>query len=234
MCPFAKPLVSRLTPGDGYLEALLEPNVETTFSPVSSVSSTSLITSDGAHHEVDAIICATGYDTAWTPHFTLVGRRGRTIEDAWSPTPRCYLGMAAPGFPNYFVMNGPRGNLANGTVLPCFETELEYVIQAARKMQADRIKILDVRGGVVNSLDEYIDAWQETSVFSGGCRSWYKDNTVDGKVLVWGGSVRNAFLFILCRLDALTALVDIWAEHSFSQDHQDPEVGALRHCVLGC
>ncbi|KAF9872441.1 4-hydroxyacetophenone monooxygenase [Colletotrichum karsti] len=178
----------RLTPGDGYLEALLQPNVTTTFSEISTISETGLFTSDGVYHEVDVIICATGYDIAWTPHFGLVGRRGRDIKEAWSPTPKCYLGMAAPGFPNYFVMNGPRGNLANGTVLPCFETELDYVIQAAKKMQADRIKILDVREEVVDHLNEYIDAWQETSVFSGHCRSWYKDNTVDGKVLVWGGS----------------------------------------------
>jgi hypothetical protein len=65
----------------------------------------------------------------------------------------------------------------------------DYVIKAARKMQTDRIKALDVRESVVDKLNEYIDAWQETSVFTGGCRSWYKNNTVNGKVLCWGGSV---------------------------------------------
>ncbi|OJJ01771.1 hypothetical protein ASPVEDRAFT_192049 [Aspergillus versicolor CBS 583.65] len=178
----------RLTPGDGYLEALIQPNVDCVFSEISSITETGLVTADGTHHEVDMIACATGYDMAWTPHFTLVGRNARDIKDAWSPMPKCYLGIAAPGFPNYFVMNGPRGNLANGTVLPCFETEIEYVIQAAKKMQADRIKVLDVRETVVDKLNEYIDAWQETSVFTGNCRSWYKNNTVDGKVLCWGGS----------------------------------------------
>lgn len=144
---------------------------------------------DGTHHSVDIIVCATGYDMAWTPHFELIGRNGRNIKEAWMKMPKCYLGIAAPGFPNYFVMNGPRGNLANGTVLPCLETEVEYVIQAVKKMQSDRIKTLDVREEVVDQLNEYIDAWQETSVFSAPCRSWYKNNTQDGKVLVWGGSV---------------------------------------------
>lgn len=181
----------RLTPGDGYLEALIKPNVECHFSEVSSVTNEGLVTRDGVHHEADIIVCATGYDMAWTPHFTLIGRNGRNIKDAWSPEPKCYLGMAAHGFPNYFVMNGPRGNLANGTVLPCLETELEYVIKAAKKMQSDRIKALDVRERVVDQLNEYIDAWHQTSVFSGSCRSWYKDNTVDGKPRVWGGSVSD-------------------------------------------
>ena len=141
------------------------------------------------HPVLTVIVCATGYDMAWTPHFELIGRNGVDIKDSWAPTPKCYLGMAAPGFPNYFVINGPRGNLASGMGLPCLETEVGYVIQAANKMQSDRIRTLDVREDVVEQLDEYIDAWQETSVFSGPCRSWYKDNTRDGKVRVWGGSV---------------------------------------------
>ncbi|KAJ4212362.1 hypothetical protein NW759_011750 [Fusarium solani] len=178
----------RLTPGDGYLEALIEPNVQCHFSEITSVTGAGLVTRDGASYEVDVIICATGYDMAWTPHFPLIGRNGISIQNAWSPEPKCYLGIGAPGFPNYFVMNGPRGNLANGTVLPCFETELDYVVLAVKKMQSDRIKALDVRERVVDQLNEYIDAWHETSVFSAPCRSWYKDNTADGKVRVWGGS----------------------------------------------
>ena len=182
-------LYRRLTPGDGYLEALTEPNVECIFGEVARVTETGFEMADGTQHTVDIIVCATGYDMAWTPHFELIGRDGLDIKDSWAPMPRCYLGMAAPGFPNYFVINGPRGNLANGTVLPCLETEVEYVVQAAKKMQSDRIRTLDVREDVVEQLNEYIDAWQETSVFSGPCRSWYKDNTREGKVLVWGGSV---------------------------------------------
>lgn len=184
-------LLRRLTPGDGYLEALIEPNVQCHFSEITSVTGAGLVTRDGASYEVDVIICATGYDMAWTPHFPLIGRNGISIQNAWSPELKCYLGIGAPGFPNYFVMNGPRGNLANGTVLPCFETELDYVVLAVKKMQSDRIKALDVREKVVDQLNEYIDAWHETSVFSAPCRSWYKDNTADGKVRVWGGSVSD-------------------------------------------
>ena len=187
----------RLTPGDGYLEALGKPNVECLFGSITRVTETGFELADGTHHQVDMIICATGYDMAWTPHFRLIGRNGRDIKEAWSPEPKCYLGMGAPGFPNYYVMNGPRGNLANGTVLPSFETEIEYVIQVAKKMQSDRIKSMDVREKVVDQLNEYIDAWHETSVFSGSCRSWYKDNTADGKIRVWGGSVCPLPLLLL-------------------------------------
>lgn len=62
----------------------------------------------------------------------------------------CYLAVAASGFPNYFSMNGPRSNLAYGTVFPWFETELEYVIQVVKKMQPDRIRTIDVRSGITD------------------------------------------------------------------------------------
>ncbi|KAK3079895.1 hypothetical protein LTS18_003658 [Coniosporium uncinatum] len=52
---------------------------------------------------------------AWAPHFSLKGTNGIDIRDAWEDVPNCYLGLGAPGFPNYFVMNGPRANLCNGT-----------------------------------------------------------------------------------------------------------------------
>ncbi|KAH8901734.1 cyclohexanone monooxygenase [Thozetella sp. PMI_491] len=178
----------RLTPGDGYLEALTQPNVECVFFDITSVDENGLITRDGTHHQVDVIVCATGFDMSWTPHFPLYGRDGIDIKEAWSPLPNSYLGIAASGFPNYWVMNGPRGNLGNGTVLPCLETEVEYVIAAVKKMQSDRIAALDVKEDIATKLNEYIDAWCETSVFSGPCRSWYKNNTVNGKPMVWGGS----------------------------------------------
>lgn len=126
---------------------------------------------------------------AWTPHFQLTGVNGEDIKHAWSPYPNCYLGMAAPGFPNYFVMNGPRGNLCNGTVLPCLETEIEYVIKAAKKMQTDRIKSMNVSANITTKLNEYVDKWHITGVWSGDCKSWYKNNSVDGKIMCWGGSV---------------------------------------------
>jgi len=106
----------RLTPGDGYLEALVQPNALPVYSDITHIDKAGLVTEDGKHYDVDVIVCATGFDMAWTPHFELLGVDGIRIQEAWHPVPNPYLGMTAPGFPNYWVMNGPRGNLCNGTV----------------------------------------------------------------------------------------------------------------------
>lgn len=112
----SRPSLRRLTPGDGYLEALIQPNALPVYSDIIRIDEAGLVTEDGKHYDVDIIVCATGFDMAWTPHFELLGVDGVRIQDAWHPDPNPYLGMAAPGFPNYWVMNGPRGNLCNGTV----------------------------------------------------------------------------------------------------------------------
>lgn len=182
-------MFSRLTPGDGFLEALIKPNVNPIYNEIASIKPDGLLTEDGQFHEADAIICATGFDMAWTPHFEIFGIDGKRLRDVWTPDPNSYLGIAAPGFPNYWVMNGPRGALCNGTVLPCFETQVEYVIAAAKKIQSDRIHSMHVKDGVARMLNRYVDKWQEGSVWSDTCKSWYKNNTVNGKVMCWGGSV---------------------------------------------
>lgn len=92
----------RLTPGVGYLESLLQPNVTVVSDPIVRVTSTGLVTMTGETVEVDAIICATGFDVSFCPRFPLVGREGN-LQDIWSKDiPRAYMSCAVPDLPNYF------------------------------------------------------------------------------------------------------------------------------------
>ncbi|KAK6197189.1 battenin CLN3 protein [Pestalotiopsis sp. IQ-011] len=162
----------RLTPGPDYLEALIASNVEALYADITSIDASGLKTADdGQHHAVGVFICATGFDLAWTPHYPIVGRNGKSLQEAWAPWPNCYLGVAAPGFPNYWQMNGPRGNLGNGPVLSAVETQAEFVIKAIKKMQAHRIKILEVRQDITERLNQRIDMWMQGAVWSADCKS---------------------------------------------------------------
>jgi len=114
-----------LTRGDGYLEALIQPNVEPVYTDITSINKSGLAIENGQHYEVDVIICATGFEMAWAPHFSLEGTNGIDIRDPWKDVPNCYLGLGAPGFLNYFVLKSLRGNLCNDTVsVPKFTATL--------------------------------------------------------------------------------------------------------------
>lgn len=62
MRPDFPPGCRRLTPGPGYLEALVEDNVDFVGTGISKVTETGLWDNNGTFHEVDAIIYATGFD----------------------------------------------------------------------------------------------------------------------------------------------------------------------------
>ena len=62
LIPDFPPGCRRLTPGPGYLEALVENNVTFVGAGVRNVTETGIFDTNGDFHEVDAIICATGFD----------------------------------------------------------------------------------------------------------------------------------------------------------------------------
>jgi len=57
----------RLTPGPGYLEALVEPNVDFISNGIKRITETGIETVDGNHREYDTIVTATGFDTSYRP-----------------------------------------------------------------------------------------------------------------------------------------------------------------------
>lgn len=92
-----------VTPGDGYLEALQEPNVEVVRARIQEINKRGIVTADGKSYPVDVIIAATGYDTSYVPPFPLVGRNGVYLGKRWAQTgAEAYLTCAVPDMPNYF------------------------------------------------------------------------------------------------------------------------------------
>jgi cation diffusion facilitator CzcD-associated flavoprotein CzcO len=51
--------------------------------------------------QLDAIVCATGFNVSWKPRFPIIGRGGVDMRDQWSSRPTAYLSLAVPNFPNY-------------------------------------------------------------------------------------------------------------------------------------
>lgn len=95
-------LLCRLTPGHRYLESLAEKNVDVESQPILKINRAGIETQGGKVHQVDAIICATGFDTSYKPAFPVIGLDSKDLRDTWKDEPRAYLSVAAHGFPNYF------------------------------------------------------------------------------------------------------------------------------------
>jgi cation diffusion facilitator CzcD-associated flavoprotein CzcO len=97
----------RVTPGDPYMLAIQEENVDVHFTPVVSCTEDGVVGEDGVERKVDTIVCATGFDVSYRPRFPIVGKGGVDLADKWKVCPEAYLGVCIPDMPNFVTFIGP-------------------------------------------------------------------------------------------------------------------------------
>ncbi|CAI6255193.1 unnamed protein product [Periconia digitata] len=188
LLPSFSPGCRRLTPGPGYLEALTQPNVAFITSPITRVSENAIHTADGVAHEIDALVCATGFRTSTAPPFPVIGASNLTLADKWSKRATNYMSHSFSGFPNLVTMLGPNSAIGSGSLTMMIETVGDYAIKVIRKIQKDNIAKMEVKREREEDFTEYVDAYFKGTVFDEECRSWYKNQATGDITGLWPGS----------------------------------------------
>jgi cation diffusion facilitator CzcD-associated flavoprotein CzcO len=193
MIPAFPVACKRLTPGPGYLEALVEDNVEFVHDSIKRFTEAGIETVDGKHREYDAIICATGFDTSFRPRFPLIGLDNVDLREKYKDEPDTYMSLGIEGFPNLFMLGGPNSGVGSGSLTVIFEKVADYTIKAIKKTQLERIKWMVPSAGAVRDFMQYVDAYFVRTVFGQKCKSWYKNGKEEGRVVgLWPGSCLHA------------------------------------------
>ncbi|ETI27954.1 hypothetical protein G647_00403 [Cladophialophora carrionii CBS 160.54] len=174
LIPDFPPLCKRLTPGPGYLEALVADNVNVIADKIERIDETGIITSDGKHRPVEVIVCATGFDTSFQGRFPIYGRGGVNLQDRYRTRPETYLGVCTDQFPNFFQSLGPNQGLGNGNLLVLIEAISSYVGQILQRLGQGNVKTIEPKRKAVENFTDYCDAYFKRTVFSAECGSWYK------------------------------------------------------------
>ncbi len=108
LTPDYQPFCKRQVLSGDYYRRISRPNASFVSEPIAEATETGLRTTDGVHHELDAIVLATGFQAHnYMRPMTLRGRDGLSIDDAWAKGPRAWGMTAIPGFPNLFTVLGP-------------------------------------------------------------------------------------------------------------------------------
>ncbi|KAK6811378.1 hypothetical protein RU639_012809 [Aspergillus parasiticus] len=187
--PSFAPGCRRITPGPGYLEALTENNVSFVTDPIARVTEDGILTADGKLRKVDAIICATGFDTSFSQRFPIYGSGNLDLGAKWKEYPETYLSLSTHGVPNYFVAHGPNSGVGTGSLVIVLERTCDYVAAVIAKLQRDRIATVQPKQDACMAFRGYCEKFFRKTVFSMSCRSWYKRGTEDGPVTaLWPGS----------------------------------------------
>lgn len=102
----------RLTPGQDYLQALTKENVEVRRGGIRRFVPEGIELESGEVIKVDAIVCATGYNTSFCPRFPIIGRNGNLQKIFRDQVPKSYMSCAIADMPNYFGKPGLSTSLA--------------------------------------------------------------------------------------------------------------------------
>ncbi|KAK4497848.1 hypothetical protein PRZ48_010503 [Zasmidium cellare] len=177
LIPDFAPHCRRLTPGPGYLEALTAPNLTFIQTPIERFTADGIVTVDGVHRNVDAIICSTGANVDYAPPFPLRSGDGYDLAVDWKHDgkfgwPYSYLGLCAPHFPNLAFLLGPNPAGPSGTVPHAVETQVTYIAKMLRKMSSERIRTMTPQKSATDEFVEYCDSFFPRTNLSLKCSSW--------------------------------------------------------------
>ena len=197
LIPDYAPNCKRLTPAPGYLEALLDPKLDYVTEPIAEVQCNSIVTKDGAKHDIDVIIAATGFPDTSVPGFEIRGRDGRDLREIWGKGgsigyPRSYFGVMTPNFPNYFFVLQTQGTSLGSTVPMQCEQTATYIAQCIRKIQSQSYEALEPTEEATQEFDAVVEGFFEDKVTADSCSSWWKQGPGFSRVLVsWPGSAHH-------------------------------------------
>ena len=181
---------------EGYYETFNRDNVSLVSikeNPITEITPAGVRTADGAEHELDVLVLATGFD-AVDGNYRAMDLRGRgrvSINEHWDRAPASYLGVATAGFPNMFMILGPNGPFVN--LVPAIETQVNWIcelIGAAERTGA----------GAVEATQAAEDGWTATCQEIAGytlfpkAQSWIFGANIPGKT--------NAVMFYMAGLSA--------------------------------
>lgn len=155
---------------------------------ITQITPSGCITNNGVETELDVLICATGFDTTFKPRFPITGRNGRDLQDEWKDEPRSYLGLAANGFPNYFMFLGPNCPIGNGPIIFSIELQGSYIAEFLNRWQKEDIRTFHPKIDAVNDFMEQKDSFMQKTVWMTNCQSWYKDSSTNKVTALWPGS----------------------------------------------
>jgi len=161
---------------DEWYPTLARPNVSLITDRVSEVRSAGIRTDDGIERPADVLVLATGFKThGFVAPMEVFGIGGRSFAQAWSEVARAYVGLSVPGFPNMFLLYGPNTNGGAGSVIYTLEAGIRHVIEAARALERNRARTIEIRGEAADGFDRELRQALSTSVWHTGCTNWYVD-----------------------------------------------------------
>ena len=167
----------RLIVSPDFYAAIQRPNAELVTDRIERVEPAGIRTADGTLHELDVLVLATGFDThAFMRPMTVIGRDGETLAQVWAARPNAYMSISIPGFPNFFMLNGPNGPVGNFSLIEVAELQFDYIMQLVEPLRSGGYHEVSATRDAMEEHEAARVKAAENTVWVTGCRSWYLDD----------------------------------------------------------
>ena len=167
----------RLIVSPDFYAAIQQPNAALVTEGIERVEAGGVRTGDRRLHELDVLVLATGFKThAFMRPMSVVGRDGETLADAWAERPSAYMSIAIPGFPNFFMLNGPNGPVGNFSLIEVAELQFDYIMQLVDRIRSSECHEVSATRLAMEQHEAAREKAVEKTVWVTGCRSWYLDD----------------------------------------------------------
>ncbi|KGG85022.1 MULTISPECIES: flavin-containing monooxygenase [Comamonas] len=179
--PDYPPFGKRMLMDNGWFRTVARDDVTLVTGGISRITERGIVTDKGGEHEVDVIIIATGFDALnMLGSFTLQGRGGQTIREAWAEKgAQAFYGVAMPGFPNFFAFAGPNTALGHGgSVVALLEAQVRYVMGLVKKAlkECNGTFELEVKRDAHDEYNQRIQDAHDRMIWTHkGMSNWYRN-----------------------------------------------------------
>jgi cation diffusion facilitator CzcD-associated flavoprotein CzcO len=171
----------RIIYANDYYPTLMQPHVDLVTAGIDAVLPTGVRTSDGREHALDALVCATGFETVQLlASIRIEGREGRTLSETWKDVPAAFHGISVAGFPNLFLMLGPNTATGHTSTLFYIEAAVRHAVAGIQRLTSTGGISMEVRQDAMDAHNAALQARLGNSVWA-QCRSWYRSPS--GKVV---------------------------------------------------
>lgn len=177
LTPSYQAACKRLIFASDYYPAMQQDHANLITQGITQIEPTGIRTEDGALHELDVLILATGFHvSSFILPTKVTGENGADLGDFWGQAPRAHRGVAMPNFPNFWMLEGPTSPVGNLSLIMISEHQVDYIISMLDAMQSRGITTLAPK---TEAYDRYNAAMsvrvKDTVWATGGCDSWYID-----------------------------------------------------------
>ncbi|KAJ0413669.1 hypothetical protein BJY00DRAFT_319553 [Aspergillus carlsbadensis] len=159
LTPKYPPLVRRLVVDNGFYDCLLQDHVDLITDSIERITPKGIRTKDGVEREYDLIVLGCGFKTSkYFFPVEYIGRQGVRLEDTWAADgARSYLGMAIPGFPNFFSLYGPNHQPRGGSLYSWAEIWARYAVTSVVRLLERGDHAMDVKPDVDRKYQKRLD-----------------------------------------------------------------------------